>query len=65
MFVSLMKRALVISSKKKVLGRQAQRLAIHFEDSITFLVFDPEIVSDGDQVLTDFITGCHEPFLEK
>src|SRR5688572_18708010 len=39
---------------------QAQRLAVHFEDPLTFLVFDPEIISDRDHLLTDFVSGWHE-----
>ena len=41
----------------------AQRLAIHFEDFLTFLVFDPEIISDGDQLLTYFVTSWSYGFL--
>src|SRR5688572_14008145 len=38
---------------------QSQRLAVHFEDSLSILVFNPEIISNGEHFLTNFVTSRH------
>jgi hypothetical protein len=41
----------------------AQDLAVHFEGAFPCFVLDPEIISNGDQVLAYFVACGHKSFL--